>query len=148
MDKFAEILKELRMEKGMTQGDLAIALNTSKQAISNYEHGTRYPKKDMLEAIADLFNVDLDFLTGRKPETMNFLSNEEHHIITAYRSASNDTKKAVKNVLCINSYTSQLFQPIAAHERTDIRPTEEGRLNDEMIMRKFCEEQSNGKKEK
>ena len=119
MDRFAEILKGLRTEKGMTQGDLAVALNTSKQAISNYEHGTRYPKKDMLEAIADLFNVDLDFLTGRKPETMNFLSNEEHHIITAYRSASDDTKKAVKNVLGINFPNYKLsFEPIAAHERT------------------------------
>lgn len=64
MREFKDIFKNLRLDKDMTQDELADALRITKQAVSHYERGTRYPKPDMLDAISDYFNVDMDYLTG------------------------------------------------------------------------------------
>lgn len=69
MKEFREILFELRKNRKMTQDSLADALRITKQALSHYERGTRYPKKETLEAIADYFNVDMNYLTGRSSTT-------------------------------------------------------------------------------
>lgn len=65
MAKFADILKMLRIENGLTQQELADALHYTKSRISMYERGEREPNLDVMETIADYFNVDLDFLYGR-----------------------------------------------------------------------------------
>ena len=63
---FAIRLKKLREEKNIRQEDLAYILNISRQAISNYEQGTRLPKDEkILILIADYFNVSIDYLLGR-----------------------------------------------------------------------------------
>lgn len=60
----AEKLKELREEKGLSQGDLAEALFVSQQAVSKWERGRGYPDILTLRKIADLFEVPLDSLIG------------------------------------------------------------------------------------
>ncbi len=55
----------LRMEKGMTQGQLAEALDISSSSIGMYEQGRRKPSYELLEKISDYFNVDMDYLMGR-----------------------------------------------------------------------------------
>ncbi len=63
---FAKRLKELRELHHMTQQDLAKHLKITRQAIGNYEQGTRFPADEkLLCSIADLFKVSLDFLLGR-----------------------------------------------------------------------------------
>lgn len=69
MREFKDILIGLRKSKGMTQDRLSDALGITKQALSHYERGTRYPKKDTLDAMADYFNVDMNYLTGRSTVT-------------------------------------------------------------------------------
>lgn len=69
MKKFNQILTELRKSRNMTQDELAEKLHITKQALSHYERGTRYPKPEILEAIADEFNVDMNFLTGHSTKT-------------------------------------------------------------------------------
>lgn len=49
----------------MTQKQLADTLGVSESRIGMYERGKREPDFEMLEAIADYFNVDMDYLTGR-----------------------------------------------------------------------------------
>lgn len=58
-------LKELRTEKGMSMRELAEICETSKSAIGMYEKGKRSPKYETMEAIADTFNVDIDYLLGK-----------------------------------------------------------------------------------
>lgn len=101
MREFKDIFRSLRIDKEMTQDELAAVLKTTKQAISHYERGTRYPKPDMLDAISDYFNVDMDYLTGRSSRTSRLLSDEELRLINAYRSASDEIKTAVFAVLGI-----------------------------------------------
>ena len=62
---FSERLLQLRKEKNITQKQLASALNLSAVGIQNYEGGRRKPAYDILIALADYFNVSLDYLVGR-----------------------------------------------------------------------------------
>ena len=100
MGLFAKRFKELRIEKGLTQDQLADALHITKQAVSHYERGTREPKnQEMFETIADFFNVDMNYLTGYESRTLQLLNDDEYRLITAYRTASGELKKAAHAVL-------------------------------------------------
>ena len=65
-NKFKDILKEMRLEKGINQVNLASALGVSKGIISMWETGQREPTLSSLIAIADYFGVTLDYLVGRE----------------------------------------------------------------------------------
>lgn len=58
-------LKELRRKKGLSQLKLALDLNTNQNTISRYETGERQADYDMLIAIADYFDVSIDYLLER-----------------------------------------------------------------------------------
>ena len=62
---FKDRLVILRKENNFTQDKLADELNVSKSTISMYEKGNRMPSYEMLEKIADFFNVDIDYLMGK-----------------------------------------------------------------------------------
>ena len=61
---FYERLKELRIEKGIGQIELAKAVNVSKGIISLWENGLREPNMSSLIVIAKYFKVSIDFLVG------------------------------------------------------------------------------------
>lgn len=65
MAKFGERLRSLRTSHDLSQMDLAKQLKISKSSINMYERCEREPNLVMLEAIADFFNVDLDYLLGK-----------------------------------------------------------------------------------
>ena len=65
MNTFADMLKRLRKEKGLSQLELGSMLGVGKSTISMYENGQRKPSFEMLETIADFFNVDMNYLTGK-----------------------------------------------------------------------------------
>ena len=58
-------LKELRESRGISQVRLAIELDLNQNTISRYENGVREADYKTLIAIADYFNVSLDYLLGR-----------------------------------------------------------------------------------
>lgn len=58
-------LKELREELKLLQKELADKLNLTQQTISLYESNKREPDFDILEKIADFFDISVDYLLGR-----------------------------------------------------------------------------------
>ena len=56
------IIKRLREQNNLTQNELAKLLEVSPSIIGMYEQDRRRPSFEMLEAIADYFNVSLDYL--------------------------------------------------------------------------------------
>lgn len=61
---FGERLRELRLSQGMSQEMLGRKCGVKKSSINMYERGARQPKIETLEAIADFFNVDIEYLRG------------------------------------------------------------------------------------
>ena len=68
MSIFSERLKELRQEQGMTQEALGQIIGVKNYSVYTYEKGRSYPDVAGLIAIADHFNVSIDYLVGRKDQ--------------------------------------------------------------------------------
>lgn len=64
MDKFYMRLKELRIERGLMQSELASQLTVNQRTISNWENNVREPNIDMIIKIAQFFDVSTDYLLG------------------------------------------------------------------------------------
>ena len=64
MASFGERLKSLRLNKGLTQSQIAKLFLTTERGYRNYEINQSKPNYDTLIALANYFNVSLDYLTG------------------------------------------------------------------------------------
>ena len=62
---FADRILDLRKARGLTQKQLAVDAGFSEIGIQNYEGRRRKPAHDALIALADFFNVSIDYLVGR-----------------------------------------------------------------------------------
>jgi transcriptional regulator with XRE-family HTH domain len=58
-------IKELRLEKGITQSELSSYLGLTPKMVSFYELQQRFPPQDIIIKLADYFNVSTDYLLGR-----------------------------------------------------------------------------------
>ena len=63
---FSEKLKDLRIEKGLKQEELAEKLNVTQRKVSYWETGKIEPDLLHLTKIADYFQVSVDYLLGRE----------------------------------------------------------------------------------
>lgn len=57
-------LRELRLEKGVSQEVIAKLLNMSKMAVSHWERGNSEPSIEQLKILARYFDVSVDYLVG------------------------------------------------------------------------------------
>lgn len=55
-------LKELRLDAGLSQKELAVKFGTTQRNISNWESGHNEPDIEMLKKIAKFFEVSTDYL--------------------------------------------------------------------------------------
>lgn len=67
-------IKELRKAFGVSQVELAKALNVSKQCVSNWENDNVLPSIEMLVNLAEYFNVTTDYLLCLENKDMVDLS--------------------------------------------------------------------------
>ena len=59
-----EKLKTLRIEKKLTQKQVADRIGLAISAVSSYESGTRFPSYDTLVKLSRIFHVSTDYLLG------------------------------------------------------------------------------------
>ena len=87
---FPQRLKELRLENGLTQKELAKSIEVGRTTISEYESGKIVPKQEGLLKIANHFDVSVDYLTGVSDDRathkqnvtdLDALLNTIHHIL-------------------------------------------------------------------
>lgn len=64
MNKFAERLKELRMENDLPQNELAKRLNISVACVNRWENGLRVPNIDSIISLCEYFGCSADYLIG------------------------------------------------------------------------------------
>lgn len=71
MQRFGDILAELREDRGLTQKQLGQILHVTGGTISNYEQGVHYPDLEKLIELADYFSVTTDYLLGRADSNLS-----------------------------------------------------------------------------
>ena len=64
--EFPARLRKLREEKRQSRVVVSELCGLDRGAVRAYERGERLPTMDALVALADYFEVSLDYLTGRK----------------------------------------------------------------------------------
>lgn len=62
--KFAQKLKETRVEKSITQKAVADYLGIKETSYQYYEYGKREPNYETLAKLSELFNLSTDYLLG------------------------------------------------------------------------------------
>ena len=99
MSNFHVRVKELRTSRKLSQQELADFLKISKSSVNMYERGEREPGLDMLETIADFFNIDMDYLMGKSDIPHRYLvqdtekiTAEEQQLITIYKNLNTEGK--------------------------------------------------------
>ncbi|GAV10130.1 helix-turn-helix domain-containing protein [Paenibacillus sp. NAIST15-1] len=58
-------IKELRLKQGLSQDDVAYALDMKRANVANYEAGRTTPPSDIIGRLADLLHTSSDYLLGR-----------------------------------------------------------------------------------
>lgn len=125
MSRFSNRLRELRTANNMSQRKLATAVNISKSSINMYERGEREPGIELLEAFADYFNVDMDYLLGKKDTPRENLSKKtkpgnaelEENIIMYHRDGKTVKKKMTKEQMKI---ISSMIDAIPEEDNPDL----------------------------
>lgn len=87
-------LKELRIEKGMSQKEFADKLGYKQNTISQWENNKRFMDTETLRTIANFFEVSTDYLLGISDDREGFPVNKKEPINT---DGLSDNKKALLN---------------------------------------------------
>ena len=97
----SENLRLCRLEKGMTQEELAECLGVTPQSVSKWERGETYPDITLLPALANVFDTGIDFLMGmdkiRAAKTLYDIHDQAHRAMgeEAYTTAEKIYREAL-----------------------------------------------------
>ncbi len=91
-------IKELRLEKKITQLQLSIELDVTQETISSYEHERYLPSLSALMKMSKLFDASLDYIMGLSPVRQIQLSNytaedeDRDYLLNCYRRLGTKNK--------------------------------------------------------
>lgn len=101
-----EHLKKLRLEKGLSQQQLADHLHITQQSVYKYEKGISDPNLEVLTSIADFFGTSVDYLLGRTslgqgsaPDIQFHLTPQESKHLYMYRQLPPNMKEALDTLM-------------------------------------------------
>ena len=92
-------LKELRIEKGIKQIELARLMSVGQQTVSRYETGERDLSTEAISFLCRLFGCTADYLLGFSSRRENAVSAAEAELLQAYKDASDRDRKLVDDIL-------------------------------------------------
>ena len=84
--QFAETLKKLRTEKGLSQREVAEQIFVSRPTVARWENGSRLPDADMISRLSKCLDVDINTLlslSGATDEAPNVIMVDDRKIILA-----------------------------------------------------------------
>lgn len=68
MKNLSSQFKKVRLERNFTQRQVAVGIGIAEQAYQRYEYGRTVPSALVLIALADFYDVSLDYLVGRSDD--------------------------------------------------------------------------------
>ncbi len=116
-------LKELRLEKNMTQKQLAEALQLSKSAIVQYEHNKREPNFESLHKIVSYFKVSAQYLSGtseHKKLSEQLFYNNTIQNSKEFHDANQVTQRAT--ISLVNHFNEQIINILAMDSQGKSEP--------------------------
>ena len=92
-------LKEARLQRGMTQPELAEAVGVTKGAIGNYETDLSSPKEPILIKLMEVLRIDANYLYQDYITSASPLSSDEEHLLSLWRGANDQARSDVIDLL-------------------------------------------------
>ncbi len=104
-------IKELRQERGLTQAEVAKAIETSQRNIGRWENGENEPTASFISLLANFFEVSSDYILGLEDDfgvrtaapihdgSSPAYSSEERRIIEQYRSLPKQLQDLIRDQL-------------------------------------------------
>lgn len=103
--KIGNFIFELRKEKGITQKQLADNLGVTDKAVSRWETGKNYPDIELLEQIAQFFDVTVsELLEGKRIPKENLADISGNQVVEQIRNNKKSKKKyqvTIATILCM-----------------------------------------------
>lgn len=102
-NKFSTFIRELRMERGLSQEELAKALYVHRTTVNKWEKENVIPLNDKLLTIADFFDVSVDeLLNGKRNEIGEDSSDRNNTIIELIKSKKKSQKCFIYcSIICL-----------------------------------------------
>ena len=100
-------IKDIRVRRNLTQGEVAAALGVSSVVYCRYETGARQPSIDTLIQMANIFDVTVDYLLGRQEIDDSTLSDYERQLLVASRMADERAKQDALNMLLSHAVSTK-----------------------------------------
>ena len=99
-NNFSTFIKELRMEKGLSQEELAKALYVHRTTVNKWENDNVIPLNDKLLLIADYFDISVDeLLNGKRSDINTASSTRNNTIVELIKSKTKSQKFLIYSVL-------------------------------------------------
>ena len=100
MQYFGVRLRDLRLEKHMTQQQLADKTGMAKGTISAYEQGKKYPSVEVLIKLCNTFQVSADYLLGLSDDLQLMKSNLTDEQMSVFRKLIHELEQsnAIRNL--------------------------------------------------
>ncbi len=104
--EFKDKLKKLRLEKGLSQQELADKIYVSRSAIAKWENGLGYPSQDSYNALINFFDVSQDYFQTEKAEDVIIEKNKHICLLKYILSAFIFIILLIFSVLLFNWFSS------------------------------------------
>lgn len=92
-------LKEARIQRKMTQPDLAKAVGVSKGAIGNYETDVSSPKETILIKLMEVLQIDANYLYQDYISIDVQITADENNLLELYRGANEQARSDAVDLL-------------------------------------------------
>ena len=92
-------IRELRMQRGWRQEDLAERMHMKKNTISRYETELLGIDADTIRQLCDIFGCTADYLLGRSESAAPVISDADAALLRAYHAASLRDRGLVDQIL-------------------------------------------------
>lgn len=123
---FGERLKNMRMERKMTQAALAGAIGVSVVTVRYWESNTKKPSMDALVSVSKALRVSTDTLLGLSISAKDdrlALSPAEHTLVLNYRTLDTYGKKAVRTMCLLEKERMDELAEKAETNVIELRPS-------------------------
>ena len=120
---FGQRLKELRVQAGMTQLQLAQRMGVTKSVVSFYELQERTPSPDILVKLSGIFKVSTDYLLGLDPRETIDISGKTLQLCGRWRKVYAERVYTItENNRPVLNASRQVFSQMQKGERTMSSP--------------------------
>jgi transcriptional regulator with XRE-family HTH domain len=113
---FAERLKEMRAEKGITQVELSEILGVSKGTVAMWETGKREPNFETLNTLSEIFDKRIDYILGYSNDSGSPTMTEEEIEQLGIWEVEEDLTETTLSYLRLDSYGKEAVESVIRSE--------------------------------